>query len=123
VCFPPAPTVPSYANSGRIRPLAIGAPKRWAQMPNLPTLEEAGLKGYELSPWFGLWYPAGTPAEYVTRIQTEVAKVVRDPAVAKNLAEQGMEGAGSTPPEFEKTIADELVFFKKLTTRMGVVPQ
>ncbi len=123
VCFPPAPTVPAYANSGRIRALAIGAPKRWAQMPNLPTLEEAGLKGYELSPWFGLWYPAGTPVEYVNRMQNEVAKVVKDPAVRKNLEEQGMEGAGSTPAEFEKTIADELVFFKKLTTRMGVVPQ
>ena len=90
---------------------------------HLRTLEEAGLKGYELSPWFGIWYPAGAPAEYVTRVQTEVAKVVKDPSVRKNLEEQGMEGVGSTPHDFEKTIADELVFFKKLTTRMGVVPQ
>jgi tripartite-type tricarboxylate transporter receptor subunit TctC len=101
----------------------MAAHKRWNQLPNLPTLEEAGVRGYELSPWFGLWFPSGTPVEYVDRVQTEVAKAVKDASVRQRLEEQGMEGVGSTPAEFEKLIADELVFYKRLTTRMGVVPQ
>jgi tripartite-type tricarboxylate transporter receptor subunit TctC len=121
--FPAAPSALPFFNSGRLRVLGITAEKRWSKMPNVPTLDEAGVKGYKFIGWYGFWFPAGTPREYVNRIQSEVAKAVKDPAVRQRFDEQGLEGVGSTTEEFAKVIEEEFALNKKLTAVMGIVPQ
>jgi tripartite-type tricarboxylate transporter receptor subunit TctC len=123
VCFPTAPTAWSLVQSGRVRALGITAAKRWARLPEVPTLDEAGLKGHHYSAWYALWFPAGTPQEYVERIYREVAAALTDADVRRNYDEQGLVPVGNRPEEFAKTIQDELEFNRKLTARMGVVPE
>jgi tripartite-type tricarboxylate transporter receptor subunit TctC len=121
--FPAAPSALPFMQAGRLRVLAITAEKRWHKMSDTPTLAEAGIKGYKYIGWYGFWFPAGTPAEYVTRIQSEVAKVVKDPAVRQKLEGQGLDGVGSSPQEFAKIIDEEFALNKKLTAAMGIMPQ
>jgi len=121
--FPAAPSALPFMQAGRLRVLAITAEKRWSKMADTPTLSEAGVKGYKYIGWYGFWFPAGTPVEYVNRIQSEVAKAVKDPAVARKLEDQGLEGVGSSPQELAKTIDEEFALNKKLTAAMGIKPQ
>jgi tripartite-type tricarboxylate transporter receptor subunit TctC len=121
--FPAAPSALPFIGAGRLRVLGITAEKRWNKMPEVPTLDEAGVKGYRFVGWYGFWFPAGTPGAYVSRIQAEVARAVKDPVVRQRLEEQGLEGVGSTTEEFAKAIEDEFVLNKKLTSIMGIVPQ
>lgn len=121
--FPAAPSALPFIGSGRLRVLGITAEKRWNKLPDVPTLDEAGVKGYRFIGWYGFWFPAGTPRAYVSRIQSEVAKAVKDPLVRQRLEEQGLEGVGSTTDEFAKAIEEEFALNKKLTASMGIVPQ
>ena len=121
--FPAAPSALPFTQAGRLRVLAITSDKRWNKMPETPTLSEAGVKGYKYLGLYGFWFPAGTPAEYVARVQSEVARVVKDPVVRQKLEEQGLEGVGSTPQELAKTIDEEIALNKKLTAAMGIKPQ
>lgn len=121
--FPAAPSALPFTHSGRLRVLGITGEKRWSKMPDVPTLDEAGVKGYKFIGWYGLWFPAGTPAEYVSRIQSEVARAAHDPAVRQRYDEQGLEGVGSTPEELARVLEDEFALNKKLTASMGIVPQ
>ena len=92
-------------------------------MPDVPTLAESGVTGYKYDGWYGLWFPAGTPGAYVSRIHSEVVKALSDPVVKQRLDDQGLYGVGSTPQEFAKVIEDEFALNKKLTASMGIVPQ
>jgi tripartite-type tricarboxylate transporter receptor subunit TctC len=121
--FAAAPSALPFFSTGRLRVLGITAEKRWSKMPNVPTLDEAGVKGYKFIGWYGFWFPAGTPREYVNRIQSEDAKAVKDPAVRQRFYDQGLEGVGSTTEEFAKVIEEEFALNKKLTAVMGIVPQ
>ena len=121
--FPAAPSALPFTQAGRLRVLAITAEKRWNKMPDTPTLAEAGVKGYKYIGWYGFWFAAGTPPEYVARIQSEVARAVREPSVKQKLEEQGLEGVGSTPQELAKIIEEEFALNKKLTAAMGIQPQ
>ncbi len=121
--FPAAPSALPFTQAGRLRVLAITADKRWNKMAETPTLSEAGVKGYKYIGLYGFWFPAGTPAEYVARVQSEVAKAVKDPVVRQKLEEQGLEGVGSSPQELSKTIDEEIALNKKLTAAMGIKPQ
>lgn len=121
--FPAAPSALPFTHSGRLRVLGITGEKRWSRMPNVPTLDEAGVRGYRFIGSYGLWFPAGTPAEYVSRIQGEVARAAHDPAVRQRYDEQGLEAVGSTPEELARVIEDESALNKKLTASMGIVPQ
>jgi tripartite-type tricarboxylate transporter receptor subunit TctC len=96
-----------HFQSGRVRPLAVAAPQRLPQLPNLPTATEAGLSGYEFSVWFGLLAPSGTPRPIVAQLNTEVQRVLADPALRKVLAGQGFEAQTSSPEAFAALIAAE----------------
>ena len=123
VCFPTAPTAWSLVQSGRVRALGITAPKRWQRLPDVPTLDEVGLKGLHYSAWYALWFPAGVPHEYVERIYREVATALTDPDVRRNYDEQGLIPVGNRPEEFAKAILEEIEFNRKLTMKIGVVPE
>jgi tripartite-type tricarboxylate transporter receptor subunit TctC len=121
--FPAAPSVLPFLGTGRLRVLGITADSRWKKMPDVPTLSEAGLKGYKYDGWYGLWFPAGTPATYVNRIQSEVAKALTDPLVKQRLEDQGLYGVGSTPHEMASVLEQEFELNKKLTATMNITPQ
>ena len=119
VCIGSATALLPLVKSGKLRALAITGKTRWAMMPDVPTVDEAGVKGFVYTPWYGLWYPAGTPTEYVTRMRQEVVKALEDPEVKRSFAEQGYVTVGSTPAEFAKVIADEIDANKRLATKIN----
>ncbi len=112
-----------YIRSGKLRALGITATVRWSELPEVPTIDEAGLKGYTYVVWYGLWFPAGVPVEYVTRIRAEVVKALEDPEIKRTFAEQGFIPVGSTPQEFSKTIIEEIAFHRRLVAKIGLKPQ
>jgi tripartite-type tricarboxylate transporter receptor subunit TctC len=112
-----------HIRSGKIRALGISAPVRWSQLPDVPTIDEAGVKGYSYVVWYGMWFPANTPNEYVTRIRTEVVKALGDSETKRVFAEQGFVGVGSTPQEFTKTILEDIEFHRRLVAQTGLTPQ
>ena len=107
-----------HVKSGKLRALATTSSARSAQLPDVPTIDEAAVKGFVYTPWYGFWFPAGVPAEQVVRMRTEVNKLLEDPDIKRAFAEQGFTTVGSSSAEFSKVIADEIAMNKKLATRV-----
>ena len=112
-----------YVRSGKMRALGMTAQERWSELPDVPTIDEAGLKGYSYVVWYGMWFPAGVPTEYVTRMHAEVVKAVQDPKTKRAFTEQGTIPVASMPQEFSKTILNEIEFHRKLAAQIGLKPQ
>jgi tripartite-type tricarboxylate transporter receptor subunit TctC len=108
-----------HAKAGRTRALAVTTRNRSALLPDLPSLDEAGLKGYDLYGWGGLVGPAGVPADIAPKLQQEIAKALRQPDVAAKLAGLGAEPSGMPPREFGRFILDEAAKWKKLVVSTG----
>ena len=102
--FPAAPSAMPFTQSRRLRVLGITADKRWSRLPEVLTFIESGLKGCNLTGWYGLWFPASTPAEDVSRIQQEAA--AQDPAVIRRFDEQGIEALGLGAPELVRATVE-----------------
>ncbi len=100
-------TVPQI-KAGRVRAIAITGKKRSALLPDLPTVAESGFPDYDVSAWYGLLAPAGTPRPIIQAVQLQVTKSLRSPGVQQQLAEQGSEAVGSTPEQFGAFIASEI---------------
>jgi tripartite-type tricarboxylate transporter receptor subunit TctC len=98
--------------SGRLKPLATSGAKRSPMLPDLPTMIEAGVPGYELDVWYGLFAPRSTPAAIVGRIAADTTQVVRAPAMADRWQSLGVEPAGGSPEEFRKVFLTELAKWK-----------
>ncbi len=96
-----------HVQSGRLRALAITGSKRWKGMPDVPTMDEAGLKGFNVVNWFGLWAPAGTPPEIVQKLHAAVAKAVNEPDVKQQFDTLGLEGVAMKPDEFAAFVASQ----------------
>jgi tripartite-type tricarboxylate transporter receptor subunit TctC len=108
VMFSPASTVMSFVNQGTLKALATTESKRAAIAPDLPTVSEAGLAGFDTGIWFGLFAPSGTPTDIVDKISTAANTALRDPLIIQLLQTQGMETLGSTPQSFRRFVASEL---------------
>jgi tripartite-type tricarboxylate transporter receptor subunit TctC len=93
--------------------------KRWKGMPDVPTMQEAGLKDFNIVNWFGLWLPAGAAPELVNRLQGEVVKVLADPEVKAQFDTLGLEGVGSKPDDFAKFVARESATTQAIARRIG----
>ncbi len=113
----------SLVKTGKVRALAISGAKRWKLFPEMPTVDEAGIKGFEYYAWFGFWYPAATPAEYVNRLQAEIAKAVAAPDTLARFEELGFEPYVLKPEEFSKLVLRDIEVTRKLAASMGVKPQ
>jgi tripartite-type tricarboxylate transporter receptor subunit TctC len=105
--FVGAPIAVAQAAGGRIRPLAVTTAKRWPQLPELPTLEEAGVKGYDATIWLALLAPAGTPAPIVERLHAELVNVLTAPETHAAIAATGVEVSLSTPAELGELMERE----------------
>ena len=102
------------AQSGRIKALAITSLKRQAAAPEIPTVEESGLPGFEFVSWYGLWGPKNLPADITAKLQSSVAEILAQPDVKAKLAALGFEAIGSTPDEFAKYIASEMARYGQI---------
>jgi len=96
-----------HIKAGRLRALAVTGRERSALLPEVPTLAESGLPGYEAGSWYGILAPAGTPAPIVARLHEELVRALQDPQVRERLAAEGAQTVGSSPAEFERYIAAE----------------
>ena len=102
------------AKAGNIKALAVTSTKRVAIAPEIPTVAESGMKGFDFASWYGLWAPKGLSADLVTKIQTEVTKIVERPDVKEQFALLGFEPIGSTPDYFAKYIKDEMAKYQAI---------
>ncbi len=100
--------------AGKIRALAISPAKRSSAAPELPTIAEAGVPGYDSGAWFGLLAPAGTPKDIVNKLSAETARILKLPDVSKRISELGGEPVGSTPVEFAALIKSEIAKWAKV---------
>jgi tripartite-type tricarboxylate transporter receptor subunit TctC len=107
VMFSPVSTVLAHVKAGRLRALASTGLQRTAAAPELPTISESGLPGFETSIWFGLFAPAATPREIVERLARETARVVAAPEVRSRLAAQGVDAMQKTPEQLGEYLRDE----------------
>ena len=117
--FSPSSTVLPHVATGRLRALAVTTTTRLPSLPDLPTIAESGLKGYETLTWFGFVAPAKTPQAAVMRLNAEIVKVLALPDVRKQFASQGIETLGGTPEQFTSYIREEIAKWAKVIRLSG----
>lgn len=123
--FNPATAFLPHVKAGKLNALGIAASNRWSELPDLPTLDEAGAKGVLFAPWYGMWFPAGTPEQFVNRIRSEVAKVLKDPEVRRTYAREGfVAGSGAlSSADITRKITEEMESNRQLAARIGLKPE
>jgi tripartite-type tricarboxylate transporter receptor subunit TctC len=114
------PPVLPHLRSGKVRALAVTSAKRSPAVPDLPTVAESALPGYEAIAWQGLLAPAGTSRAIVSRIQSEFARVLKQPEITSRLADQGYETVASTPDWFAAYIKTEIAKWSKVIKAAGI---
>jgi tripartite-type tricarboxylate transporter receptor subunit TctC len=114
VMFDSVPGVIGQIKAGKLRALGVTSLARSPALPNVPTIDEAGLKGFEATAWFGLYAPGRMPAELVQKLSTDVLAVLQSPAVRAQYAEQGAEAGAMTQPQFAAFVASELDKWSKV---------
>lgn len=114
------PAVMPYIEAGTLRPIATSGRKRSPALPNLPTLAEAGVAGFDYAPWYGVFAPAGTPAAVVQKIHDAVNKVIAEPEIRDKLARQGLEVTPMTREEFASLVASDLPRWARLIRELGI---
>jgi len=119
IMFDNLPSSIQHVRSGKLRPIAVTTAKRSPELPNVPTIAEAGLPGYEATSWFGMFAPAGTPAPLVAKLNAALVKVLSQPEVKKQLAEQGAEPYSEKPEQFAAFIRAETAKWGKVVKASG----
>ena len=107
------PVLP-HIKAGKLRALAVTTANRSAALPDTPSMDEAGLKGFDMGTWFGLMAPAATPAPIVDRVSRELMRIVARPEFRKKLEDIGANPVGGNPDQMAKQIKDDMARFAKL---------
>ena len=113
------PTGITHVRSGKAKIIAVSSIKRVSQLPDVPTVDQAGVKGFETSAWSGLYAPAGTPADIINRLNVEVVKILKQPGVKEQLMAQGAEPVGDSPEEFSRFTLAEISKWAKIIKISG----
>ena len=121
--FDNLPSSIGFIRSGKIRALAVTTSKRWPGAPEIPTMAESGLAGYEVSAWFGLLAPAGTPKPVVDLLFTNLSDILKQPEVVKQLFDLGAEPGGNTPEAFARHIAQDVEKWIRVVAATGVMAE
>ncbi|HET7598093.1 MAG TPA: tripartite tricarboxylate transporter substrate binding protein [Burkholderiales bacterium] len=116
----PIPTVFAHIKAGRLRPLAVSSSKRSATLPDLPTVAEAGVPGYDFNTWYGLLTTAGTPAAVIDRLNRAARAALTAPDLAKKLEAAGLDPQPDSPAEFRKLISDETGKWRAVIQEAGI---
>src|SRR5690606_13817519 len=109
-----------YITSGKVRALAVTPAKRSIALPDVPTLSESGLTGFDIGTWFGMMAPAGTPPAIIEQLQTEISRILTTPEVSAQFSNAGAEPVGNTPEEMGRQIADEIQGFSALAKKINL---
>lgn len=112
-----------HIKSNRLRPLGVTTRKRSSALPDVPTIEESGVKGYEVAGWYGVLAPAGLNPELLTRLNAEINRGMRQPDVVQRLAAEGMDAVSSTPEDFTKRMQRELVKWAAVVKSAGITSE
>ena len=112
-----------HVKSGRVRALGVTTLKRVPVMPEIATIDEQGLKGFETGSWFGVAVPAATPREIVVRLHTEVVRIIKLPEVTARIASEGADFVGDTPEQFTAFFRAEVVKWGKAVKASGARPE
>jgi tripartite-type tricarboxylate transporter receptor subunit TctC len=120
--FDAVTTMSEYAKVGKVRPLATTGKTRSTVLPNVPTMAQAGVAGYEAVIWLGVMAPKGTPAAIVDRLNAEIGKIVTRHDVRAEWASQGAVGMTMTPEEFSRYVADDIVKWERVVKISGAKP-
>lgn len=112
-------SVVPHVKAGKLRALGVTSAKRSSALPDVPTIAEAGLPGYEATAWFGILAPAGTPEAVITKLNAEISAVLRDPAILKWMEGQGFEVAGGSPADFTAHIRKETAKWARVVKDSG----
>jgi tripartite-type tricarboxylate transporter receptor subunit TctC len=114
------PSVIAQMKSGKIKPIAVAGPRRLEQLPDVPTMAEAGVKDAEVLSWFGLVAPAKTPPDIVNVLYKETAKILKEPEVVQKLASLGTRADGSSPAEFDRFIKSERTKWDRIIKQANI---
>ena len=112
--FDNIPNIISQIKAGSVTPIAVTGSKRSPLLPNIPTVAEAGVPGFEVNVWFGIQLPANTPKPIVEKINRDLVNIYRTEEVTKRFNDQGVEVVASTPAEFQQLIASEVAKWGKV---------
>lgn len=102
------PSVLGHVQAGRLRPIAVTSTSRSALLPNVPTVSESGVPGYDVTSWYGIFGPLGTPPAIITKLNGEITTVLKAPDVSERIASLGAQPAPTTPDEFGRIVRDEI---------------
>jgi len=119
----PISAVISQIKAGKLRPLAVSTSKRNPQLPDVPTTGEAGVSGADSPLWFGVWAPAGTPADIVAKISADTRKALGDPGVREKLTNLGNDTMDMSPEEFARFVRSEIDDYARVIRTAGIQPQ
>jgi len=123
VVFSTSPSVLPFVKSGKLRAIAVTSSKRSSVMPELPTVAESGLPGFEAGTWYGVLAPAGTSRSVVMRLNAAIVKALALPEVTERFAAQAIDPIGSTPEQFSAYVKSEIVKWAKVIKTSGVKPE
>ena len=121
--FANVPAILAHVKSGRLRPLGVTTLKRVAVLPEVATIDEQGLKGFETGSWFGVAVPTGTPREIVVKLHDEVVRIIKLPEVTDRIAAEGAEFVGDTPEQFTAFFKAEIAKWGKAVKVSGAKPE
>ncbi|HSN40182.1 MAG TPA: tripartite tricarboxylate transporter substrate-binding protein, partial [Burkholderiales bacterium] len=120
VYFATISTALPHIRTGKLHALAVTSAKRSSVAPELPTVAEAGVTGYEHSSWVGILAPARTPRPVIEKLHSEIVKIVQTPEVKASFLRDGLETVGNSPGEFEAIIKAEIAKWRKLVKAAGI---
>ncbi len=121
--FAGAPSVLQHVKAGKLTALAVAGVKRIAALPELPTLSESGLPGFDVTSWYSIVAPAGTPNEVVVRLHSEITRALNEPDVREKLAGLGAEPIGNTPAEFAAMIKSETAKWSRIVKEAKITAE
>ena len=120
VMFDNTPNVLPHVRAGKLKALAVSSKSRTALAPDIPTVDESGVPGYDVSVWFGVLAPAGTPREIVQRLHADIVKILRSPETVERFGKMGVEVVAGTPEQFGAFLKSEVERWAKVVREAGI---
>ena len=121
--FAPISAGMTFVRDGKLRALAVSTARRSSQLPNIPTVAEAGVPGFEFTLWFGVWAPTGTPAAIIDKLSKDVHRALADSDVRERMAKLGNDPMSMTPAEFSRYVRKEIEDNGRIIRAAGIKPQ